>query len=49
MPSAGGPDGGGVHMCGQSTHLHQALADDLRVSSYNIFGYELDPAAAATH
>ena len=40
-------DGRGLHMCGQSTHLHQALVDDLHVSSFNIFGYAVDPKLAA--
>ena len=31
----------------QSTHLHQALVDDLRVSGFNIFGYAVDPRTAA--
>ena len=36
-------DGRGLHMCGESAHLHQALVDDLRISSFNIFGYVVDP------
>ncbi len=40
-------DGRGMHMCGQSTHLHQALIDDLHVSSFNVFGYVVDPKVAA--
>ena len=41
------PDGRGMHMCGDSTHLHQALVDDLRISSFNLFGYPVQPAVAA--
>jgi uroporphyrinogen-III decarboxylase len=37
----------GVHMCGPSTHLHQALVDDLRMTSFDIFGYQVEPAVAA--
>ena len=40
-------DGRGLHMCGQSAHLHQAMVDDLRVSSFNAFGYVVDPKVAA--
>ena len=43
----GSQDGRGMHMCGQSSHLHQALVDDLRISSFNVFGYEVDPQVAA--
>jgi hypothetical protein len=39
--------GRGLHMCGQSTHLHQTLVDDLRISSFDIFGYVVDPKDAA--
>lgn len=42
-------DGRGMHMCGQSTHLHRALVDDLHVSSFNIFGYAVDPQVAAAN
>ena len=42
-------DGRGLHMCGQSTHLHGALVDDLHISSFNIFGYMVDPRAAASN
>lgn len=40
-------DGRGLHMCGQSTHLHRCLVDDLHISSFNIFGYMVDPQVAA--
>ena len=39
--------GRGLHMCGQSTHLHRVLVDDLRISSFDIFGYEVNPDDAA--
>ena len=39
--------GRGLHMCGQSTHLHRVLVDDLRISSFDIFGYTVDPGDAA--
>lgn len=44
---AGLPDGRGMHMCGDSTHLLQSLRDDLRISSFNLFGYLVDPAVIA--
>jgi len=34
-------------MCGQSTHLHQSLVEDLRISSFDLFGYPVEPAVAA--
>jgi uroporphyrinogen decarboxylase len=40
-------DGRGMHMCGQSTHLHQALVNDLRITSFNLFGYQVPPEVAA--
>ena len=40
-------DGRGLHMCGQSTHLHRVLVEDLHVSSFNLFGYGVDPKVAA--
>ena len=39
--------GRGLHMCGQSTHLHEVLVRHLRISSFDIFGYMVDPAVAA--
>jgi hypothetical protein len=44
---AGLAGGRGLHMCGQSTHLHQVLVDDLRISSFDIFGYPVEPKVAA--
>lgn len=37
----------GIHMCGQSTHLHQALLDDMGMTSFILFGYLVDPKVAA--
>ena len=34
-------------MCGNSTHLHEALVQDLRITSFSSFGYEVDPGVAA--
>ena len=36
-----------VHMCGQSAHLHEALVNDLRITSFDIFGYLVPPEVAA--
>ena len=44
---AGIQDGRGLHMCGQSSHLHQSMLDNLRVSSFNLFGHPVDPMEAA--
>jgi uroporphyrinogen-III decarboxylase len=44
---AGLPDGRGMHMCGDSKHLLASLRDDLRISSFNLFGYRVDPALVA--
>ena len=44
----GEPSGArGMHMCGDSTHLHPALIDDLRITDFEIFGYLVDPRVAA--
>ena len=44
----GGPNGDrGMHMCGPSTHLHDALVKDLKVTSFNLFGYQVPPEVAA--
>jgi uroporphyrinogen-III decarboxylase len=43
----GGSAARGVHMCGPSTHLHQALVDDLRMTSFDLFGYVVEPEVAA--
>ena len=39
--------GRGVHMCGDSTHLHRSLKEDLRIDSFDIFGYQVPPKTAA--
>ncbi len=44
---AGLADGRGMHMCGDSTHLLDSLRDDERISSFNVFGYLVDPAVVA--
>ena len=38
---AGMRDGRGMHMCGTSQHLHPALAQNERISSFNVFGYQV--------
>jgi uroporphyrinogen-III decarboxylase len=40
-------DGRGMHMCGKSAHLHEALVQDARITSFNVFGYQVDPEVAA--
>jgi uroporphyrinogen-III decarboxylase len=40
-------DGRGMHMCGRSAHLHDALVNELHISSFNVFGALVDPATAA--
>ncbi len=40
---------GGMHMCGPSTHLHEALVQDLAITSFDIFGYQVEPEAAAAN
>jgi uroporphyrinogen-III decarboxylase len=42
-------DGRGLHMCGPSDHLHQAMVEDMRVSSFNVFGHCVDPHVAAAN
>jgi uroporphyrinogen-III decarboxylase len=44
---AGLPDGRGMHMCGRSEHLHPALVNELRITSFNVFGAPVDPWIAA--
>ena len=39
----------GVHMCGRSTHLHQALKDDLKMNMFIFFGYLVPPKVAAAN
>ena len=40
-------DGRGMHMCGNSIHLHKTLVEDLRISSFNLFGHLVPPKTAA--
>ena len=40
-------DGRGMHMCGQSSHLHRVLVEDLKISSFNVFGYLVEAKVAA--
>ncbi len=42
-------DGRGMHMCGISTHLHRALMEDERITSFNVFGYQVPPRVAAAN
>jgi hypothetical protein len=44
---AGQAAGRGLHMCGHSTHLHQSLVEDLRITSFDVFGYVVPPEVAA--
>jgi uroporphyrinogen-III decarboxylase len=44
---AGLADGRGMHMCGDSRHLHRALVEHARISSFNVFGYQVPPRTAA--
>ncbi|MCL2813388.1 MAG: hypothetical protein FWD23_02180 [Oscillospiraceae bacterium] len=32
-----------MHMCGPSGHLHAALTDELRINSFDSFGYQVKP------
>jgi uroporphyrinogen-III decarboxylase len=41
--------GRGIHMCGDSTHLHKVLKDDLKMTSFEIFGYQVPPRVAAAN
>ena len=33
----------GMHMCGPSSHLHSALVDELGITSFDSFGYQVPP------
>jgi uroporphyrinogen-III decarboxylase len=44
---AGMRHGRGMHMCGNSTHLHKILVEDARLTSFDIFGYPVAPKVAA--
>jgi uroporphyrinogen-III decarboxylase len=39
----------GMHMCGQSAHLHQSLVEDLQITSFDLFGYLVEPQIAAAN
>jgi len=41
------PFGRGMHMCGDSAHLHQVLRDEAGITSLDIFGYVVPPQVAA--
>jgi len=41
--------GRGIHMCGDSTHLHKVLRDDLRMTHFYVFGYPVPPKVAAAN
>jgi uroporphyrinogen-III decarboxylase len=43
------PFGRTVHMCGDSRHLHKALKEDLKMSSFWLFGYLVPPKVAAAN
>lgn len=40
-------NGRGMHMCGNSTHLLEALVEDARITSFDVFGYPVDPETVA--
>jgi uroporphyrinogen-III decarboxylase len=42
-----GPEGRAVHMCGESRHLHRALKESMKMTSFDIFGYVVSPEVAA--
>jgi uroporphyrinogen-III decarboxylase len=42
-----GQEGRGIHMCGDSRHLLRALKEDLRMTSFDLFGYLVPPRVAA--
>jgi uroporphyrinogen decarboxylase len=44
---AGLRQGRGMHMCGDSRHLHRALVDDLKITSLDLFGYRVEPEVIA--
>jgi len=49
LDTFGLPGARGLHMCGESTHLHQSLVEDLRISSFDVFGYLVEPRVAAAN
>jgi hypothetical protein len=44
-----GPGGRSVHMCGSSAHLHRVLKEDMKMTSFDIFGYLTPPKVAAAN
>lgn len=40
---AGLKSGRGMHMCGDSRHLHGVLNEDLKITSFDLFGYRVEP------
>ena len=44
-----GPGGRAVHMCGDSTHLHRVLKEDMHMTQFDIFGYLVPPTVAAAN
>lgn len=41
--------GRGIHMCGESRHLHEVLKKDLKMTSFEVFGYLVPPKVAAAN
>jgi len=37
----------GLHICGRSEHLHEAMVEDLHITSFDLFGYQVAPEVAA--
>jgi len=37
----------GMHMCGNSIHLHDSLVNDLQITSFNVYGASVPPKIAA--
>jgi uroporphyrinogen-III decarboxylase len=44
---AGFRAGRGMHMCGDSAHLHSVLVNELHITSLDFFGYPVPPEVAA--
>jgi len=41
--------GRGIHMCGESRHLHKALKDQVKMTSFDLFGYVVPPEVVAAN
>ena len=41
------PQTRGMHMCGDSLHLHKILVEEEGITSFDIFGYQVPPQMAA--